>query len=155
MNNELIKRLKDKNYVRAFGLMTPEEKGCFEKVGWDNCIYFANTGSWVTTILARSRTFSQSDTYAIKPDYKPAPEYWDCEIERIGRLLMARPQYGMGDILTGPTSIHKLPSLPNFHEFWLWDDYEDDKRDKEEPIYLEDVSRLIDKKRKVFARFRK
>ena len=27
--NKLIEKLKDKNYVRAFGLMTQEEQDCF------------------------------------------------------------------------------------------------------------------------------
>ena len=38
--NEMIKKLKDENDVRAFGRMTPEEQECFRKVGKKNCLCF-------------------------------------------------------------------------------------------------------------------
>ena len=144
MNKELIEKLQDKTYVRAFGLMTREEQACFEKVGKKNCLYYSVAG-WDG---AETDFFVNISTYAIKPDYQPEPEYWDCEIERIGRLLMVRPLDGMGDILTGPTAIHKLPSLPDFHSFWHI--FEDEEFD----LNIVHVSSEIDVGNKVYARFR-
>jgi hypothetical protein len=67
--NELIKKLKDKNYVRAFGLMKPEERECYQKVGSENCIMFSSLG-WSTF----KTEFVWINTYAIRPGYQPEPE---------------------------------------------------------------------------------
>ena len=77
MNNELIKRLKDKNYVRAFGLMTPEEQECFRKIGKENCYIYTSEGTWACPY--QSPGFANKWTYAIKPDYQPEPEFVDLE----------------------------------------------------------------------------
>jgi len=70
--NKLIEKLKDKTYVQAFELMTPEEQECFRKVGKKNCV--ASGQSWARPIVDGS-DFYPKGTYAIKPNYQPEPEY--------------------------------------------------------------------------------
>ena len=74
--NNLIEKLKDKTYVRAFGLMTPLERECLEKVGKRNCYEFTSH-RW---IVPTGDSFFGWLTYAIKPDYQPESEYVDYEI---------------------------------------------------------------------------
>ena len=74
--NEMIEKLKDKNYVRAFGLMTPEEQECFRKVGKKNCLCFhgAQWGEGMGDLYNGNDCFNYRFTYAIKPDYQFEPE---------------------------------------------------------------------------------
>jgi len=56
--SELINKLKDKKYVRAFGLMAPEEQECYRKVGKvihciANISYYINEGNKVIARLRR------------------------------------------------------------------------------------------------------
>lgn len=129
--NELIEKLKKKGYVRAFGLMTPEEQECFEKVGKKNCIYLLtneeNEDSWMDGKYSH-KVFKGDTTYAIKPDYQPEPEYVDLEIERCsdseGIVWLGawseehiKPSE-KGMKLPYPfTHLHCLPSLPGFDGF--------------------------------------
>ena len=150
MNKELIEKLKDKTYVRAFGLMTPEERECLMKIGRANCEYYTNTYNWTTI---GNRDFSQSVTYAIKPDYQPEPEFEDVEIKefttnRLGIIYRQK-------CFTNPNSImipiHELPSLPNFKDFR----YETVKGNKW--CFTNDglVATYRAKGKTVYARFRK
>ena len=79
--NDMIEKLKDKNYVRAFGLLEPEEQECLRKAGYKNCQkYQGKTG--LRDFWQREEYFNNTDTYRIKPDYKPEPEPVDCEIHK-------------------------------------------------------------------------
>lgn len=78
MKNELIEKLKDKNYVREFGRMSKEEQECYEQVGRNNCHVYLEDGwnveqreSW------KLHGFSKDYSYAINPNYQPEPEYKD------------------------------------------------------------------------------
>jgi hypothetical protein len=137
--NELIEKLK-KNKV-VFGLLEPIEQTFLRGIGAENClVYAAGPEIWDT---ATEDDFCRGLTYAIKPDYQSEPEYVDVEIEVKGRRLIATDYSG---ILTGPTAIHMLPSLPNFEGFW--------KNNIHEHIYLDLVAMNVSKGRKVYARFR-
>jgi len=71
--NDLIEKLKDKDYVRAFGLMKPEEQEVLESVGWQNrLVYILN--KWRTDSGKIKGNEREDLTYAIKPDYQPEPE---------------------------------------------------------------------------------
>jgi len=148
----MINKLKDKTYVRAFGLMSPEEQECLRKVGKKNCEYY--DGNWTNSY---NPIFVAGSTYAIKPDYKPKPEFVDLEIIIVGGWLGVQIP-GPGFPIELPyifTHLHCLPSLQGFQCFW------------EEPkgftgymlnqafwrISL--VSPKISEGKKVFARFRK
>ena len=72
--HELIEKLKDKDYVRAFGLMTLEEQECFRKVGKENLLVYHSDDTWNLSICD---SFSGNITYAIKPNYQPEPAYKD------------------------------------------------------------------------------
>lgn len=114
--NKLTEKLKDKNYVRAFGLMEPEEQECFKKVGKRNCLSYTNIGWSTTKVVA----FSDYITYAIKTDYQPEPEYVDLEIV-LGKTLFLGVEFDDCLNLNVPhkfVNLHCLPSLPNFECFW-------------------------------------
>ena len=141
MNKELIEKLKDKTYVRAFGLMTPEERECLMKIGRANCEYYTNTYNWTTI---GNCDFSQSVTYAIKPDYQPEPEFVDLEIVNTLNLLGAW-------INSEFLPLHKLPSLPKFKEFWYYREF----GHRVDFCCSGKVASLRDRGETVYARFRK
>ena len=145
--NELIKRLQDKNYVRAFGLMSPEEQKCFEKVTKHNCLFYSDCRGWVNT----GGLFMNGSTYAIKPDYQPEPEYVDLEIEEHEGFLGVwrnRAQYFLPHRFT---HLHCLPSLPNFEGFW----YQETDIIEHKMIMLVNVATLVYEGHKVYPKFRK
>jgi len=149
--NEMIEKLKKNE--RPFGLLTLEEQECLKKVSKENCVIFNET--WVTPCRLR-QPFENKFTYAIKPDYKPEPEFVDLEIIKdnfgwLGILDVEPPIAPKADF----THLHCLPSLPGFQCFW------------EEPKgfhgYMLNrafwtiglVSPKLDEGKTVYARFRK
>lgn len=128
----LIEKLKDKNYVRAFGLMTPDEQECFRKVGYKNCNWYSDEWKDKDVDL-----FYNQSTYAIKPDYQP--EYVDLEIVKNGQWL------GVWITSSEFVKLHELPSLPNFVEFNI---------EKTRNIFIGDVANERVKGKQVYARFR-
>ena len=147
MNKEIIKRLKDKKFVRAFGLMLPEEQECFKEVGERNCLFYTNLNRW----SGQEHGFANSVTYAIRPNYQPEPEFQDVEIIQQGNWLgITRPW--AEDYSRFPfdfTHLHCLPSLPGFRGFLR------PGHDRDISIDFEEVANFIDRKQKVFVRFRK
>jgi len=156
--NEIIEKLKDKNYVRAFGLMTPEEQECFKKVGLNNCIRYAGKkvqdekNFWERA--PETIHFSLLATYVIKPDYQPEPEYVNLEIVKgndnflgIHRRIFSNDP----PIPFSFTHLHCVPSLSNFDQFW-WDS---DTGTRFGSVCIENVARLRAEGKKVYARFRK
>ena len=160
MNKELIEKLKDKNYVRAFGMMLPEEQECFEKAEEKNCLkYHGQTG--IKALWLSAFHFDFTDTYAIKPDYQPEPEYVDLEIVKFEQDLESGTQssiwLGVHCDANGTeflpyqfTHLHCLPSLPNFHCFYCKDNTVGDCE-----MDVNWVSGMRDEGQTVFARFRK
>ena len=155
MNKELIEKLKIKYYVRAFGLMLPEEQECFKKVGIKNCIIYGGMcgkqgAEWRDTTAELQGDF----TYAIKPDYQPEPEFQDVEIIQQGNWLgITRPW--AEDYSRFPSdfnNLHCLPSLPNFEGFYMPDPV---AKDGHEYLFIGTVARNIAKGKTVYARFRK
>jgi len=139
----MIEKLKNKKYVRAFGLMKPEEQECFKKAGKVNCSHY-NGDEWDPVCLG---LFNRNSTYAIKPDYKPEPEYKDIEITQQGNWLgITRPwAWDYSRFPFDFTHLHCLPSLPNFEGFYLT------SGDKQTEVRPEWVSRHFPN---VIARFR-
>jgi len=148
---ELIEKLKDKNYVRAFGLMTPEEQECLRKAGPKGGVIMYNDRGW------ESRSDWNFDcpriTYAIKPDYKPEPEFVDLEI----KVNTKYPDYEWLGVLDEDcpfplphifTHLHCLPSLPNFDGFY------NKKTDGETRENITWIATLISEGMTVYARFR-
>ena len=158
--NAMIEKLKDKDYVRAFGLMKPEEQECLRKAGYKNCQkYQGQTG--LKDFWQREEYFNNTDTYRIKPDYQPEPEFVDYLIEvcdgedgdesDLKSFLGVKHKLDNNPILPREhTYLYALPSLPNFECFW----YDDIDRGRELPVAYQDVANRIDKKDTVFARFR-
>ena len=127
--NELIKKLQDKNYVRAFGLMKPEEQECFRKAKGNCLVYQGQTG--ILPLWTTGDGFNNTDTYAIKPDYQPEPEFVDIKIKE---NACSRAGYGKDVVWLGIfdrdcpfelphffTHLHCLSSMPRFREFWYQD----------------------------------
>ena len=110
--SELINKLKDKKYVRAFGLMAPEEQECYRKVGPENCLYYSSDGSWGETM-----GFCGGQTFAIKPDYQPEPEYVDKEIGEYNDMLACY-------INDSWLLLYEVMFLPGFAGFYLKEDVE-------------------------------
>ena len=85
---ELIDRLKNKNYVRAFGLMKPEEQDVLESVGWMNRLVYIPK-KWYPDgdkIKYRERTHL---TFCIKPGYQPEPELSKSLYEELRSISIA------------------------------------------------------------------
>jgi len=147
--NKLIKKLKDKNYVRAFGLMSPEEQECFRKANNDNAVimYVSTEGNKAEWHSGKCKFDCPDYTYAIKPDYRPEPEFVDLEI--VQNTDRADKWLGVHGALLASydfVDLHCLPSLPKFVGFHY---------DKETTARLEDVANLMDLKETVYARLRK
>lgn len=150
--NNLIEKLKDKTYVRAFGLMSVDERRCFRVVGRTKCGCYVNN-RWNFEDTGESNTFDDDCTYAIKPDYKPEPEYVDLEIkvhndEDIKWLGVYNNDAPSGLMPYFFTHLHCLPSLPNFERFYLED------KGVKWPTVTEDIATRIDEGETVYARFR-
>ena len=149
--DEMIEKLKKNK--KAFGLLEPEEQECFKNVRKINCLWYHGSGvnDWGSDSGAFSK-FDNQTTYAIKPDYKPEPEYVDLEIVENGNWL--------GIVLTDTnkvpltivpyvfTKLYELPSLPNFEQFY--------QSFGGKPCYVSTnyVAKFISEGKKVFARFR-
>jgi hypothetical protein len=156
--NELIEKLKDKNYVRAFGLMKPEEQECFRKVGPDNCDIYCTSSKWEDA--SGGGDFCIIWTYTIKPEYQPKPEYVDCEIVKHAQGDIEQTWWlGVWKSSRGKiykflpyefTHLHCLPSLPNFEGF-----HSKENQISEFHLSITAVSRIVDEGKKVYARFRK
>ena len=144
--NELIEKLKDKNYVRAFGLMSPEEQGLYRKVKSQNCIRF-----WIDRwTQAEGSSFNPSLTYTIKPDYSPEPEFVDLEIVTNDKWLGVWKKTEAAKYAFLPfqfTPLNCLPGLPNFAGFWCG-------KPSDQTTYLGNVAERICEVKKVYARFR-
>jgi len=141
--SELINKLKDKNYVRAFGLMTPEEQECFNEIGMKNCEIYRYS-KWNQAV---HNIFHTDSTYRIKPDYQPEPEFVDLEIVEYVEWLGV---WNTPESLFLPhqfTHIHGIPSMPNFEGFWV--------NTKSTPASIDYISQIRHSGKKVFARFRK
>ena len=93
--NELIEKLKNKNYVRAFGLMTPEEQECLISVGKINCMWYS-MHKWQDA--SDTSGFFDDFTYAIKPDYQPEPEPQN---ELIGKTVIVYDRYHFAKPIRG------------------------------------------------------
>ena len=146
--NELIEKLKDKNYVRVFGLMTPEEQECFMKVGKKNCLFYS-LGGWN---IGDNEFFVDITTYAINPDYQPEPEFVDLEI--VQNTDRADKWLGVHGALLASydfVDLHCLPSLPKFKEFWYYREF----GHRVDFCCSGKVASLRDRGETVYARFRK
>ena len=154
--NELIEKLKDKNYVRAFGLMTPGEQKLLRKANTSNCLFYNPGGNWLT--IRCDMDFDRDRTYAIKPDYQPEPEYVDLEIE----LEECKDEHGELRRFLGVwntpksfflpyqfTHLHCLPSLPNFDGIWFRGE-----NSQEVWIAFQETSSRVYEGMTVYARFR-
>lgn len=154
--DNLVEKLKDKNYVRAFGLMTPEERETYRNAGKINCLIYSGVLEWSKAV--ETSVFNEHRTYAIKPDYQPEPEYEDFEVvKQIGHFnnLACTELLGCEVNIKGQkyfVKISDLPSLPNFECFW---------NKIPSPIYSENafcclglVNRMRNSGHTVYARFR-
>ena len=120
----MIEKLKDKNFVRAFGLMEktlPGSQECLKKVGIRNCFVYCVQNEW-RSIDIDGVTFDTTRTYAIKPGYKPGPEPVPVDLEIVEGKDGFLGVYNKEPIpMTNfPfVHIHCLLSLPNFKGFYI------------------------------------
>jgi len=115
----LIEKLKDPKRAQPFGILSPEEQKCLKKAGKANLISYSRTGWHNTT----GEELFKTDTYAIKPDYHPKPEYVNLEIEEFadGENTKWLGVWNTPEAFFLPhqfTHLHCLPSLPNFDGFY-------------------------------------
>jgi hypothetical protein len=147
--DNLIKKLQDKSYVRAFGLMSPEEQQILATAKYKNRFVFIS--GWVDDFDGVGGR--DEFTFALKPDYQPEPEYVDLEIKQEGHRLAVHsvhpfPVHYYHFMPHNFTPLHCLPSLPNFEGFWV--------NSPSTPCSFEYISRTIrNGKKTVYARFRK
>ena len=151
---KLIEKLKDKTYVRPFGLMAPEEQECLISVGKINCMWYS-MHKWQDA--SDTSGFFDDFTYAIKPGYQPEPEFVDLEIgiyedeEGIsGERLAVSGTSDLKWLSHGYIEIHELPSLPNFERFMYHESF-----GKLPSVGLAQVATKIYQGHQVYARFRK
>ena len=120
--NEMIEKLKDKTFVRAFGLMEetlPGSQAVYRKVGKKNCIvYGGKERGWWRTAVAEG--FDDLCTYAICQSYQPEPEYVDLEIVKGNDNFLGihRRIFNDPPIPFSFTHLHCVPSLSGFNCFW-------------------------------------
>ncbi|MCJ7828435.1 MAG: hypothetical protein MUP81_01685 [Dehalococcoidia bacterium] len=131
--NDMIEKLKDKNYVRALGQMRPEERGCLKKAGPKNCLVYSNDEQWR---WKQALVFNDALTYAITPEYQPEPELMGLEIIKEDNRL------GIFEDNTF-IPIYCLLGWPNFEGFYL--------KGKDTEVDLENVARYMPN---VVARFK-
>ena len=151
---ELIEKLKDKNYVRAFGLMKPEEQKCLEEANGKNGVIVLLNSGWEPGNMAFDCPHL---TYCIKPDYKP--EFVDYLIEvcdgedgdesDLKSFLGVKHKLDNNPILPREhTYLYALSSLPNFEGFY------NKKTDGETRENITWIATLISEGKKIYARFR-
>ncbi len=115
---EIITKLKDKTKVKAFGLMEPEEREVYEKVGKKNCLYYGGTITEWIEVAVGYESFSSKDTYAIKPDYQPESEFVDLEIRQAKDFLGIEAGRSLGVLINGDfTRLGYLVDDPKFNGF--------------------------------------
>jgi hypothetical protein len=71
---ELIKKLKDRNRARPFGMLSEEEQKILRQANETKAVMLYNGSGWES---ARWFFTSPQLTYILKPDYEPEPEYED------------------------------------------------------------------------------
>lgn len=153
----LIEQLKDPKLAQSFGVYEkyfPEKAEIIKKAYPKGCRYFSSfSREW--NDVPRGENPTQSDTYILKLDYQPEPEYVDLEID------LHEGWYGVwspckdDESITLPfrfTHLHCLPSLPGFFCFWQEENGEGYK--DTEHISFEVVATAISPDNTVFARFR-
>lgn len=113
MNQKLIKKLKQNE--KPFGLLNKEEQEYLKEVGRNNCLFF-NGNKWIN--LDRGTFFILDNTYRIKSDYNPEPEYTDYKIKLLH--FVKKNQYLLGiEIHNIKWPLYKIPSILNFDCFWV------------------------------------
>ena len=154
--NDLIEKLKDKKYVRVFGLMTPKEREYLREVGKENLLVLYGLPHENGSVYWKENEHNPDNypalTYAINPDYQPEPEFVDLEIFALDGWLMVQRDSNCEFLPYLQTHLHCLPSLPNFEGFYMPDPV---ITDGHEYLFIGTVARNIAKGKKVFARFRK
>jgi hypothetical protein len=111
MNAELIEKLKHNE--RPFGLCTKEEQECFKEVRKQNCLFYSVENKWLEILSSSATTnhFPNEQTYRIKSDYQPQPEYMYEDVIIINNELRAKQIGGIYCV------IDALVRLPDFRGF--------------------------------------
>jgi hypothetical protein len=122
----VIEKLKDKNFVRAFGLMSPKEQEYLREVGKENLLVLYGipnkNGGVYWKKSEHNPDVYPALTYAIKPGYKPGPEPVPVDLEIVEGKDGFLGVYNKEPIpMTNfPfVHIHCLLSLPNFKGFYI------------------------------------
>ena len=69
--SDLIEELKDRKKAQPFGLLSDKKQEMLKKATKVNCLILCHSGSWETRI----GEFYLGNTYILKPDYQPEPEW--------------------------------------------------------------------------------
>lgn len=86
--NELIEKLKSNK--TPFGLLEAKEQKCLRKINRNGCMYYGSAG-W--EYKKADDTFTNWQTYAIKPDYQPEPKYRDRMSKKIWAICSGGDWY--------------------------------------------------------------
>ena len=78
MKKELIEKLKKPELAQPLCLRSEEEQAVLIKASPSNCLVMSGDNKW--TPSRNHSVLSRTDTYILKPGYKPEPEYEDIEI---------------------------------------------------------------------------
>ncbi len=151
MRELIVEKLKDKDYVRAFGLMSKEEREVYKKVGKDNCLAFG-INNWLNGI---GEHFDWYMTYAIKPDYQAQPEFVDLEIGIYGGFLGVDkdPRINWPSGIVYSCRLSCIVEMPNFECFYVV--AKDLRPNLNVDISLCEVAKHKSEGKKVYARFRR
>ncbi len=110
-NAEMIEMLKDKSKARPLGLLSKEEQGILTEAGRYNCLYYDWRNTWIEW---HENTLYSNNTYILKPDYRPEPEYVEIEVVVVGNgvLMLKRPSPN-----ARYQEISNIVGDKDFHEF--------------------------------------
>ena len=139
---DIIEKLKQNE--KPFGLLSKEEQELLKKVEFENRLFYSPEKGWVND---RDSYTGNAQTFRIKPDYQPEPEYVDYEISLDSTCELLGINWSVSEFFP----LGEIVSMPDFEGFYIKSDYSEPEEWVECLQCL--ISRNIRAKKEIIARF--